>query len=166
MEKSLILTGFMGAGKSLVASYIAQKLDWIELDLDSEIERAQGSSISEIFEKEGEEYFRTLETRILKATLESEAMVLATGGGVLTQSANRQLLKGHFVVNLRVDPALAFSRIKGDSDKRPLARAGLEELESLYSARAEHYDSVKLQVDTKGKTPQEVAEQILSLMQG
>lgn len=166
MEANLILTGFMGAGKSSVAGYIAHRLGWVALDLDDEIERLQGKSISEIFEKEGEQRFREIETRTLEAILGRKSVVLATGGGLLTQIANRRMLEGRFVVNLRVDPELAFERINGDSDKRPLARAGLEELKKLYRVRKENYDSVKLQVETKGNTPQEVAEEILSLMQG
>jgi shikimate kinase len=166
VEKSIILTGFMGAGKSSVARSLAAKLGWVESDLDEEIEKLEGRSISAIFETDGESYFRSVETKTLQAMLENNKMVLATGGGVLTQRQNRELLSGEFVVNLRVDPSEALKRIDADSDKRPLARGSIKELEELYTSRIGFYDSVEQQVDTKEKTPEEVAEEILSLMKG
>ena len=90
-KELLILTGFMGTGKTKIGEIVAKKLGWQFYDLDRLIEQKEQMSIAEIFRKKGEEYFRRKESLVLKEICEIKQTVLATGGGSLLSSENRQL---------------------------------------------------------------------------
>ena len=163
----LLLIGFMGAGKSTVGRLVAERLDLPFVDLDSLIEQRDGRSVSEIFETDGEPAFRALETSELESLKELVPSVVSCGGGAVLSDANRVILKAlGLVVYLRVTAAETLARVGDDSTRPLLAGAGgaavavrlLEAREALYSAIA---DAV---VDTVDQTPQEVADQVVSLV--
>lgn len=156
----IVLTGFMGAGKSAVARRLARKLRWEALDLDREIEALAGKTIPEIFESEGEEGFRRRETRALREALGRSEVVVSTGGGLLGREENRSLLEGRLVVNLDAAFEELLERILRSPEARPLARTGEEGLRRLFDERQPLYRAVARQVDTRGKTADEVAREI------
>ena len=89
----IVLTGFMGSGKSTVGRSLAESLRWRFVDLDSVIEERDGRSVARIFAESGESAFRSLETEALRSSLQESQVVLALGGGALETSANRDVLR-------------------------------------------------------------------------
>ncbi|MDQ6964186.1 MAG: shikimate kinase [Mariprofundales bacterium] len=131
-----VLVGLMGCGKSSIGRRVAAELQCSLLDLDSQIVAQEGRTIPEIFAADGEEYFRDLESEVLRAALEKRA-VIATGGGVVLREANRQLLKRYSpVIWLKAPPKFLARRIAGDSN-RPLIAQGdtLQHLQQLAKTR-------------------------------
>ncbi len=123
--QNAVLIGFMGCGKSSVARRLAQLLNWPSLDLDAQIEDRINTSIKEFFATHGEVAFRQIESEELQKAL-SQHGVLATGGGVPTQSHNRELLQNaqkmgvSCVIYLRATPETLATRIRRQPDVRPL----------------------------------------------
>jgi len=164
---NIVLTGFMGTGKSSVGRRLASALGLDFVDMDELIEEREGRGIAEIFEVSGEPYFRDLEEQFVKSITSSmNEVVLSTGGGVVISQANRELLAGWgTVVSLsagveeivrRVGGALARPLIDG-VDIRSSIEERLAERRDLY-ATAEHT------VVTDGKSIDEVVEDILALV--
>ncbi len=162
-KANLALIGFMGAGKSTVGSLLARRLDMAFVDLDETISRDAGMSVEEIFRREGEEGFREREGRALRRELTGEGKVVACGGGIVVRPENVALLRKRCaVVYLRATGETILGRVGGGAG-RPLLRGGrLEErVEELLSRREEAYRrAAHLVVDTDGRTPEEVAEEI------
>jgi len=90
---NLYLVGLMGVGKSTVGKKLASRLGMSFIDCDQELERRNGVTVTTIFDIEGEAGFRKRETRLLEELAEQDIGIIATGGGVVTQQANRELLK-------------------------------------------------------------------------
>ncbi len=105
LQKSLVLIGLMGSGKSSVGKRLAEQEGWHFADLDDEIVRASALTIAEIFEQYGEAEFRALEGRVLERLLQQEPMVLATGGGAFLQGHNRELI-GDYGISVWLDADL------------------------------------------------------------
>ena len=101
--KSIFLIGFMGAGKTTVGKFLAEKLRFTLIDTDSSIEIEQGKAISEIFKVDGELAFRDLEVQQLEKLKNSENSVISTGGGIILRSENCKILKETFSVYLKAD---------------------------------------------------------------
>jgi shikimate kinase len=119
-DRPLILTGFMGSGKSSVGRLLAVRLGCPFVDLDAEIVAAAGSSINEIFARDGEAAFRNLESACLERVLAGGAAVIATGGGAVVADENRRSMrKRGIVVNLVVSLPQVLHRLHGAVD-RPL----------------------------------------------
>jgi shikimate kinase len=117
----LFLSGFMGVGKSTIGKLLAKKKKLRFLDLDKEIERVTGKKIPNLFQEEGEAYFRGLEFAHLVKILRGKSAVIALGGGTLEQSAVRDLLKRNGkLVGLWVNQELLLRRLWKERKKRPL----------------------------------------------
>ena len=164
---NIILEGFMGSGKSTVSELISDKLELELIDTDEAIEEAEGRKISEIFEQDGEEAFRDMETELMEMVI-SEHMretVISLGGGLPVREKNRELLKrAGKVVYLRTSPETVYDRLKGD-DTRPLLKSEnpLARIKELQDKRGKIYEeAADIIVDTDGKTPAEVADEIIS----
>ncbi|MGY3751030.1 shikimate kinase [Vagococcus acidifermentans] len=157
--KSLILIGFMGAGKTTVGKLLANTYNLPFIDMDAVIENDIGMTIDTFFEKYGEAAFRKKEQEVLADLMQQEA-VIATGGGIVTSQANRTLLKSHpYVVFLKADPAVFLQRIKSDiAVKRPLASEKSDEaVRELYESRLDYYlESATVAINTDDLTPEEV----------
>ena len=163
----IFLIGYRGSGKSLIARVLAERLGWQWLDADSVLESRHGKSIREIFAEEGEAGFRDKEAALLDELCRMEKHVIATGGGVVLRPANRDKLKAGLVVWLTADAATLWQRITGDAmtaARRPtLTVGGLAEVEELLRQREPLYRAcANLIVDTVGRTPEEIADEILS----
>lgn len=156
----------MATGKSKVGSLLANDLGYQFFDTDELIERNTGLSISEIFQRKGEEYFRRVETESLEDILEKDKIVISTGGGIVVSRFNRELLLSRTVSFLLTASAEEiYQRVKGDN-KRPLLSVSdpLNEIRNLLSRRAEYYNAFTNKIDTMGKKPEVVVKEILDLM--
>ena len=120
--RSLVLIGMMGAGKSSIGRKLAQRLNLPFVDADTEIERAAGMSISEIFAKHGELYFRAGEARVIARLLEGGPQVLATGGGAFMHPQSREAIRAKGIsIWLKADYDVLMKRIKRRND-RPMLK--------------------------------------------
>lgn len=137
---NIILTGFMGCGKTTAGKIIAEKLNMRFIDTDAEIVKNAGMSISEIFNKFGEAHFRRLETETLKSVLTSENAVVSTGGGILTTAENAEIIKQHGIcVFIDVSFDSICMRLKNDTS-RPLF-SDRENAKKLFNSRYPVYTS-------------------------
>lgn len=152
--RRIILTGFMGAGKTAVAAALARRLDCRLIDLDEFITAREGRSIGSIIDEDGEDKFRELETRALLDALEDEAVrVVALGGGTWTLERNRALIRERDCLTVWLDApfALCWERIKNASNPRPLAR-DQESTRQLYESRRSSYALARLRVVVNEKS--------------
>ncbi len=143
-KKNVILTGFMGSGKTSVGLRLSYRLRRPVEDTDKLIERREGRSISEIFAKEGEAHFRQLETALLEELADrSHTAIYSVGGGTPVRPENRELLRQlGKVVLLRIKPETVYERLKEDTT-RPLLQCGdpLKRIRELMESRKEAYES-------------------------
>lgn len=161
----IYLYGPSGSGKSTVGKLLAQSLNLIFIDLDSEIEKMAGQIIPEIMAGRGEGAFRELEARALRNTTDHEDAVIALGGGALLREANRDLAHEYGqVVFLDTDFQTLSKRLRQDVNQRPLLAGDLDtSLMSLLDSRREHYTSFPLDVDAS-YPPEQVAWNIQKLV--
>lgn len=161
--KNLVLIGFMGTGKTEVGCLLARLLNRRLVDTDAVIAQREGKAIAEIFRERGEKYFRRLEKALAEELREEQNLVIATGGGFVLDEFNAEILRQvGFVVWLTADLAVLLERLKGD-DLRPLLKSE-HDFAALWQARLPLYRRASdVQVDTAGKLPLEVAEEILQI---
>ena len=160
----LVLVGFMGAGKSTVGSILARALDWDFVDLDDEIARRNGSGAAEIIRSHGIERFRELESKAARELLQRQELVIAMGGGWAAQPGHMSSLnRDSLSVWLRVEPATALARIGGSSTPRPLLEGPDPHAAAttLLRQRIAHYSRCAITIETDGRSPEEVAREIL-----
>lgn len=166
MKKNIVITGFMGTGKSVTAKELARKLKMEFIDMDQIIEEVQGVSISDIFARYGEKYFREQENKLVKELSQKENMVIATGGGTLLSSVNARMLgQAGEIVCLYADSQAIYNRVKRKND-RPLLKGEdiLSEIEHLLKERKKIYANIKWKIDTTNLSVQEVVDKIIELL--
>lgn len=151
---SVALVGMPGSGKSALGRRLAQRLDWPFVDLDQVIEERAGCTIRELFEREGEAYFRDIEQRYTAEFAQSaQRCVIATGGGAVLRPENRAALRaGPHVVYLCSSPESIYRRLRHDT-KRPLLQVAdpLARLRALYEQRDPLYREVASSVMDTGQ---------------
>ena len=164
--RSLYLVGMMGSGKTSTGRPLAEQLGYGFVDADAVIEQAAGCTIPEIFERDGEAGFRALEGQVLNAISQRHSLVVATGGGVVTQPENWGLLHSGIVIWLDVIPEQLVQRLRADSTIRPLLQTEDPEaaLDALLAERRPLYAEADLTVVIQQETPAEVADGILQLL--
>ena len=164
--RSLYLVGMMGSGKTSTGRPLAERLGYGFVDADAVIEQAAGCSIPEIFERDGEAGFRSLESQVLSAISQRHSLVVATGGGVVTQPENWGLLHSGIVIWLDVVPDQLLHRLNADSTVRPLLQTTDPEasLNTLLNERRPLYGEADLTVVINDETPEAVADGILQLL--
>jgi len=163
-KKNIVLIGFMGSGKSTIGIKLSYRLRRAVEDTDKLIEKQTGRSISDIFSKEGEAYFRELETRLLRSLCETGTeKIFSVGGGTPVREENRSLLKQlGIVVYLRILPETVYERLKGDTT-RPLLQGEnpMEKIRTLMFNRKEAYEScADLIIDVDHKDAVEIMDEI------
>lgn len=160
---NIVLTGFMGTGKTSVGKILAEKMGFTFVDVDDVIEKTAGMKISDIFSKYGESHFREIETEVIKLITKKTGQVIATGGGAPLREENMSALKSTGVVFcLMASEDTIFERVK-NSEERPLLQVNnlKERIKELLMKRMEKYRNAHFLINTEGLTPYEVAEKII-----
>jgi shikimate kinase len=162
----IYLTGFMGSGKTTAGRLLAERLGVPFLDLDQEIERRAGSTVRQIFERQGEPAFRLLETDVLRGTLALADVVVATGGGTMVFDGNFQMIRDNGL-SFWLNPAFStiVARIGGlGKEDRPLFQDETQAL-ALYRERLPAYRRADVKIDVApDEGPEEIAARIALLI--
>ena len=164
MKSNLVLTGFMGTGKTSLGKLLAEKLGRGFVDIDQKIEQDSGMTIPQIFEKYGEKYFRELEKNAVKEVAARKNLVIATGGGTVKDEENIRLLKESGVmVCLTTEPEEIFRRTERRGE-RPVLDAGDEDrlntIKKLLAERQKFYAQADYTVDTTDWSPLQIMNDI------
>jgi shikimate kinase len=165
----VLLLGFMASGKTTVGRLVADRLGWIHIDFDAQIEREQGMTVAQIFETRGEQAFREMEAAVTPRLLARSHAVLTPGGGWITNPALlEQVPPDTLTVWLRVSPGEVVRRVHagGRPGDRPLltrtgGEAGIVELLSL---REPLYGRAQMTIDTTGRAPAELAAELVTMV--
>jgi shikimate kinase / 3-dehydroquinate synthase len=164
---NIILAGFMGAGKTTVGEALARTLDRTLIDTDAEIVRREGRPIAAIFEADGEAHFRALEAALVADLARHDDLIIATGGGLVINDANRALLKqAGITFFLAASPAALAERLGADAaEHRPMLRgAPLDtRIAQLLLERGPKYAELHYRVETDQRTPDDIAQQITAI---
>jgi shikimate kinase len=161
----IYLVGFMAAGKSTVARCLAARLGWRAEDVDELIEARERRTVSEIFARQGEPYFRSVEREILRLLLPLRHVVVATGGGTFMDADNRAAMNlDGMSIWLDVPLEVVLSRLPADG-RRPLA-ADRAQMERLFALRQTAYAQARLRIDAGSAGAEDIAEQILERIGG
>ena len=164
-EQNIVITGFMGTGKTTVAELVARKLKRPFVDMDVEIETRAGFSIAQIFRRRGEAAFREMERQLGHELALRHGLVIATGGGSLVDDDMRDMMNQHgLVICLTASKADIRARLglQSEIEQRPLAA----DWERHYDARRGAYARIRHQISTTGRQPADVAADILALAEG
>ena len=163
ISQTIVLVGLMGAGKTCIGSRLAERLGLPFVDADSEIEKAAGCTIPDIFELYGETAFRDGERRVIARLLKGPKQVLATGGGAFMDTETRQLIKKCAVsVWLRADLDLLLSRTMRRNDRPLLKNANRREtLERLIAERHPVYADADVVVDSARESPDVTVDRMI-----
>jgi shikimate kinase len=159
----IYLVGFMGSGKSTVGATLARALGWPFIDLDTTIEAGQGLTIRDIFEQAGEPFFREVERAALAEVVKSEPAVIALGGGTFVQEPNLELVRARGGMTVWLDCPIEELRRRCEGiTNRPLFRDAAS-FDQLFYQRQPYYALADYRISTEGRSPDEVAEEILRL---
>lgn len=162
-DRNIVITGFMGTGKTTVGQLVADRLGRPFMDTDAEIMQRMGKSIPEIFAEEGENGFRHIERRLCRFLSAGRGLVIATGGGMLVDAGNRNvMLASGIVICLTAAPDAILERLKDEAGERPLLQG---DWRALLEQRRAAYEAIPIQIDTTGKLPEQVAQEIVELWQ-
>jgi shikimate kinase len=162
MFNNIILTGFMGVGKTSVGTRLARDVGFAFVDTDTLIEADQKTTITEIFSAFGEPYFRDVETRIIQRVMAERNQVVSTGGGAVLRDENRAAFKqAGIVICLSARPEVIYERIKQETH-RPLLQTPdpLAKIRELLDSREQFYRQADLVIDTSEKTVDDVINEI------
>ena len=180
MAANIVITGFMGTGKSSVGQLVAQRLGRAFVDMDLLIEEREGRAISEIFATKGEGYFRALERDLCRELAAQSDLVIATGGGALIDPANQEVMgRSGVLFCLRCSPEEILRRLALAEDRplldvedrlhqcRPVPARGRhrrrQRIKALLAQRREAYAQIPHQIETMGKTIEQIAEEVIRL---
>jgi len=164
---TVVLTGFMGTGKTRVGAELAARLRRPFVDTDALIERAEGRAVSEIFARDGEAHFRAAERRAIAEALATPEAVIATGGGAIVDSTNFDHLHAAApIVCLVARPETILERTRTAPGARPLLASGPpeERIRALLAERASAYAKADLMVETTARPVGELVDDILEFL--
>ena len=164
IKNNIFLIGFMGAGKSTIAAELTKELGMQRIEMDQMIVEQQNMPISEIFDKFGEEYFRNIETDLVRELTDKKQMVVSCGGGTVLRDENAKLMKeSGAIVLLTATPETIYERVK-NSTERPILNGNMnvEYISSLMDQRKDRYFAVAdYVVTTDGKSAKEICAEII-----
>jgi shikimate kinase len=161
--RRIVLTGFMGSGKTTVGPLIAARLGWSFIDVDDAVEAEAGTTIAEIFARHGEPVFRAREHAAIARLAAGDSLVMALGGGAIETEATRALLlttPGTLLVHLEVELATTLNRCSGTEHIRPIL-ADQANLAARYQRRLPLYRTAHVNISVDALTPEEVVDAIL-----
>ena len=162
LNKNLVFLGMMGSGKSSIGAMVSKKLNIPFIDIDNLIEEHTGMAVSEIFEVNGEDYFRNLEEKITIRSLKYKNIVVSLGGGgFINDKIRKNVLTNHFSFWLDWDDLILIKRIKG-SRKRPLASKSTEqEIRTIINKRKKIYSKADFKINCNKLTKSEIVKTII-----
>ncbi len=165
MPRNIVITGFMGTGKSTIGRILAQKLGYDFIDMDALIEDRQGRTIREIFEREGESYFRQLESDLCRELAGWWRYVIATGGGTLTNPENLAVFRAkNLVICLDCDPEILWLRLSASEDRPMLDSADKKaRLLALLAQRQPAYAKIEHHIDTTHRNVEAIVAEARAL---
>lgn len=169
--ENIILTGYMGSGKTTVGKDVAKRKNYTFVDTDEMIVEQQRRSINEIFAADGEQAFRDMETALLRELIaeKREHLVISTGGGMPLRAENRRLLSGlGTVVYLKAAPETIYDRVKGDTT-RPLLKCEnpMKRIQEMLAVRGPFYEEgAMFIVEVDKRNQSEVASEIMAKCSG
>ncbi|MBK3332199.1 shikimate kinase [Persephonella atlantica] len=159
--KNIYLVGFMGSGKSTVGKLLSEKTGMEFVDIDQLIEKQEKRKISEIFEKEGEGYFRQKEKEMLEKISNKEGLIISTGGGLGADAENMKKMKqSGIVIWLDASIETILKRTEGDTE-RPLLKQPYQQLKKLYENRKKIYKMADVHINVDSKSPEEIVQEIM-----
>lgn len=164
--KNVILTGFMGSGKSTVGRIVARRLGYEFRDLDAVIIEEAGLTINDIFARHGEPHFRAVESCAVAKVAGQGGLVIATGGGAVINPENRRMFRSSgIIINLTASVETIIERLRDDSS-RPLLNGPDREgrISRLLMEREPFYADADIRIDTTGKKVEDVAAEILAYL--
>lgn len=174
MKNTIYLTGFMGSGKSTVGPILANTLGWDFFDLDKLIENKTGKKIREIFEQEGENYFRKLETDTLREISGSQNIIISLGGGTVASQENLDILKETGkIIYLKVSLDTVYKRLKYKRDRPALTNSNSESLskeemtdriKKLMDTRIKYYEQADFTIDTDTNSLGKTIDKIVKII--
>lgn len=165
-SRNVVLTGFMGTGKTSVGRIVARQLAREFVDMDTLIEAREGKTVSAIFVAHGESYFRSIESALCKELSARNGLVIATGGGALIDPQNQATFASAFVVCLDATIAEIVARLSGKQDRPLLANDDQpERVQVLLNARRAAYTRIQHHVDTTGQSIEQVADRVTRMFQ-
>ena len=163
-KKNLVFLGMMGSGKSSIGLILSKKLNIDFFDVDHDIEKKMGMTITKIFENKGEKYFREVEELTTLKLLKKNNTVISLGGGAfLNNKIKKEVLYNHISFWLNWDIKTLVDRIK-DSKKRPIAlKTSVNELTQLIKKRSTIYSKAMYKIDCENQTKYEVTKKIIEI---
>ena len=169
LDKSIVLTGFMGTGKTSIGKRLCALTGAQFIDTDSLIEEKEGMSIPEIFQKYGEDYFRDVESEVIKSLKGYKGAVISTGGGAVLRRENIDTLRdgGAVIFCLKADIERVFKNIGDNTQSRPLLNGKtMDEARALLESRREAYANCDAEIDVTDCEKEQSADKILELYMG
>jgi shikimate kinase len=161
--KNIILIGFMGTGKTAVGRRLSMLLNMELIDVDTEIEKSQHMTINEIFRQFGEPRFREIETKMIQELSTRKDVIISTGGGAVLRQENMDILKRQGVIICLMALPETILKRTSHSSNRPLLKVEdpLVKIKELLHFRRPFYEKADIMIDTEGKTPLQIAEEII-----
>ena len=163
-KENLVFLGMMGSGKSSIGALVSKKLNINFIDIDKEIEKKLGMTILEIFQNNGEKYFRQIEEKITLKLLRKNRSVISLGGGAfLNNKIKKEILDNHLSFWLNWEVSTLIGRIK-NSKKRPLAfKISENKLKELIKNRSIIYSEAMYKINCENLTKNEIAKNIINI---
>jgi len=165
LNKNIVLVGLSGSGKSTLGNILSSLSGYALVDTDAIIVKLQNRSINNIFETNGEEFFRTLETQVSKEISAFDKQIISTGGGIVLKEKNLEYLKQNGIVfYLKTSVNSLLKRLEGDNT-RPLLKTDdvKKKLENMLEIRGKLYEKADVTIETDKLTPEETAKEILRI---
>lgn len=164
--KTIVLIGMMGSGKTTIGKLLGEKLTLRSIDIDVIIEQNEKRTVSEIFQNEGEKYFRNIERETIKKNFTNKDLIISLGGGAFEDQLTQELLlKNSTVIYLKTSPNVILERIKNNTN-RPLLKnqMTIEKIQSIILQRQKNYELANITILTDNKNTDKIVEEILGVI--
>lgn len=164
--KTIVLIGMMGSGKTTIGKLLGEKLTLRSIDIDVIIEQNEKKTVSEIFQNEGEKYFRNIERETIEKNFTNKDLIISLGGGAFEDQLTQELLlKNSTVIYLKTSPNVILERIKNNTN-RPLLKNQMtvEKIQSIILQRQKNYELANITILTDNKNTDKIVEEILGVI--
>lgn len=164
--KTIVLIGMMGSGKTTIGKLLGEKLTLRSIDIDVIIEQNEKRTVSEIFQNEGEKYFRNIERETIKKIFTNKDLIISLGGGAFEDQLTQELLlKNSTVIYLKTSPNVILERIKNNTN-RPLLKNQMtvEKIQSIILQRQKNYELANITILTDNKNTDKIVKEILGVI--